>query len=182
MINLLPLEIRQKEKLASRVYALISVYIIIGSLIALASAGVWTYRFVLDSRLSDKQGQLSSLESAAKVNSDVLSQAAFIKNRLDAQTTYSDSTDWADMLNRVASYTPAAVQLTDLHLARDANATTVGLNGLANSRRDIVLFKDKLNSSDEFTQAEITAINDREETSSQAYSFTIQAVVKENQQ
>lgn len=178
MINLLPPEIKNKERQASRVYSLISFYIIIGSIIALATAGVWTYRFILESQLTDKQGQLSSLESAAKSNSSVLDQAAFIKNRLEAEANYQDSTDWVALLDQIASDTPATIQLTNLHLDRSSSAFSLGINGLASSRRDIVLYKDKLNASSLYMNAEITAVNDRDNASAQPFSFTIQTSVK----
>jgi len=179
MINLLPPEIKQKEKLASKVYAVISLYTVAASLIALACAGVWTYRFILENSLLDKQGQLASLETASKTNAELLDRAAFIKSRLTNQANYQDEIDWAELLGKLASYTPTSIQLTDLSINSSTASATLGLNGLANSRRDIILFKDKLNSSKEFTQAEITALSDRDKTGSQPFSFTIQAAIKE---
>lgn len=174
MINLLPPEIKQKRHAKSHLYAVTVFYITGLAIIVLGSAALLTYNLTMHSTIDGLNGQIQTL-ARQRVNQDaVISQAAFLEDRIKNVGSYHESAKWDDILDQIAQATPTDTQITDIKMSQQTDKGTVfTLTGSTATRRSIVLFADKLNENKSFTNATISSITESNSTASKTFQFVI---------
>jgi Tfp pilus assembly protein PilN len=160
MINLIPPEIKENQKAASRIYSFISLYIIIVAALVLSAAGLSTYNFVKAAYNTSIQGDIDNLISQQKKQGDTASKAAYISDRIKVSGQYKEDIAWDQVLQKVADNTPTGVQLSSIKTVRDSKTITITLGGISSDRRTPVLFADKLSKAAEFANVTLQSIGD----------------------
>jgi len=178
MINLLPSEIKGQYRTKSVLYSLTLIYVIILVGLALGSAALATFNLTSRANISNKTETLAGLNEQAEKKQELILKAAFIEDRLKAESSQKSSPHWDAILASIASDTPANVQLTSININQDGSAFTLTLGGETNERRAIVLFKDKLEADQSFEKARINNITDSSTAEFKKYGFTITTEVK----
>ena len=82
MINLVPPEIKQRKGLKSLVYVVTLAYIVVASVLVLGLAGLATYNYTQKIYLGSQQAELDRLAAEKNKDKTLLSQAAFIQDRV----------------------------------------------------------------------------------------------------
>lgn len=181
MLNLLPKESREKQKLISKAYQIIVVYVIILVAFGLGAAALATYNYTQQSQLDSIKGEREQLEAQRASDSAILAKAAYIEDRLTASTQYKNSTDWNRYLSLISENTPQAVTLSSIKYATDSKTAgyiSVSINGSSPDRRSIVLFNNKLAENANIVNPTIMSITD----GADSFTFSIQLSVKEKLQ
>jgi len=178
MLNLLPPEIKQRQRTKSLFYSLTSIYVIILVLLGLGVAGLTTWKFVLQTEISSKQSRVDQLSSQRQGKKEVIAQAAFIEDRMKVAKQFQESRQWETMLNTVAEATPVDVELTKLALttAESTKTLTLSVAGTTNNRRSIVLFRDKLATIENLSTVAIQSIT---EGPDRQFIFSLEATYKD---
>jgi len=172
MINLLPPAIKQERHTKSRIYGFITFYIIGIGVMVLGPLALMTYNFTLKSSLDNLASQVQTLEKQKSDQNALISQAAFLEDRLKAAISYQNPTHWDNILDRIAASTPTDTQITDIKMTQ-TDKTTFSLTGNTTDRRSVVLFADKLNEDKSFVGATVDTITDSTTGTSKTFQFTI---------
>ena len=179
MINLIPPDRKKRQKIRSKAYFIVVIYIAVTAIIVLGWVGQTTLNYIGKSNLGNKEAELATLKAQVGKNQDLLTMANFIQDRLNSSQSYQPSS-WNELLDAVANCQPTDSTLTKLNITSDeANSTTITIGGQSSSRRSIILFKDKLVDHLLFDSATITSISDSSTDESATFSFTITVKVKE---
>ena len=174
MINLVPPEIKQRKGLKSLVYVVTLAYIVISSALVLGLAGLATYNYTQKIYLGSQQAEIERLAADKNKDKTLLSQAAFVQNRVKNAATYRSSYDWNLVLNAIAESTPSNTHLTSIKISSDATKPpTITLSGESTDRRSIILFKDKLATNKLIASAGITTLTESTSETNKTYTFSI---------
>mgnify|MGYP000713441410 CR=1 FL=1 len=176
MVNLLPPEIKNRYRVASRLYLITLCYFMLIVVMALSIAGLFTYNYRTQISLQNNQAELESLVSQRQREAEITTKAAFIEDRLKANAQYQEKVEWEDILAKLASATPTNVQLTNIQT--DISAGTVNLDGVTGDRRAIILFRDRLTQDKIFPGAEIKSIAEVAEETGKKFTFSLSLEVK----
>ncbi|HSX42245.1 MAG TPA: PilN domain-containing protein [Candidatus Saccharimonadales bacterium] len=177
MLNLLPPTVKNEVIVRAKSANLIFGYGIALAAIALFLGGFFAYNFSQASALGDKESQLTTLSTQRQRVSSQATKLAFIQDRLTVAKQFQEKTDWATLLNAIASDTPQSLQLTDLKVTTDATkGTLVNITGQSTNRRDIVLFQEKLAAEKTLTNVTIQSMTESGD-SAKTITFIIQAGV-----
>lgn len=178
MLNLLPPEIKDVTRVKTKVSNLVLTYVFVLSVIVIGVLGLLGYDAILTSTIHNKQDQLTTLGEQKKKLAPTAEKLAFIQDRLGQAGQYQDGHDWALTLQTLAADTPASVQLTTLATTADpAKGTTISLSGKSASRRDIILFQEKISGETAFSGANLTALASQADSNGQL-TFSLEMVVK----
>jgi Tfp pilus assembly protein PilN len=178
MINLVPPEIKQRKGLKSLVYVVTLAYIVIASALVLGLAGLATYNYSQKIVLDGQQAELDRLAADKTKDKSLISQAAFVQDRVKNASTYKSSYDWNLVLDSIAQSTPTNTRLTSIKVTGDATKPpTIAISGESSDRRAIILFKDKLALTKPFNGAGITSLTESAAGTSKTYTFSINASV-----
>src|SRR3989344_682901 len=176
MINLVPPEIKQRKGLKSLVYVVTLAYIVVASVLVLGLAGLATYNYTQKIYLGSQQAELDRLAAEKNKDKTLLSQAAFIQDRVKNAATYKALYDWNAVLDAIAQSTPTNTRLTSIKISGDATKPpTVAISGESADRRSIILFKDKLALTKPFDGAGITSLTESSSETNETYTFSISA-------
>lgn len=179
MINLVPPEFKKRQKVRSKIYFVVLVYIVATTAVVLGWAGLTTLNLISTSRLGDKEAQLSELTNLVNQKKNLVSKATFIQDRIASSAQYQPNYDWNLVLDAIAASTPTDSTLTKINITSDDKTPPkVNISGKSSSRRSIILFKEKLATTDPFTSASISSISDEITNSVTSYSFTIVITMK----
>lgn len=174
MINLIPPEIKQLKGLKSVIYVATLSYFILASILVLGLAGLATYTYTQKIALGDQRAELDRLTAEKDKVKPLLSEAAFVQNRVKSAATYKSGSDWNIVLDSIARSTPTNTRLTSIKLTGDeSKPPTVTIGGESVDRRSIILFKDKLALTKPFTSASLTALNESATKDTKAFTFSI---------
>ena len=174
MINLIPPEIKKRQGVRSLTYVLTLVYAVLTSALLLSLAGLVTYNYTQKIALGSQQAQLDSLVAEKNKNKTLLSQTAFIQNRVKSAALYQSAYDWNQVLTAIGQSTPTDSRLTSIKISSvEDKPPTININGEAAERRSIILFKDKLVTTKPFTGAIITNISETTNQDKKTYTFFI---------
>jgi len=178
MINLSPPEIKQRKGLKSLVYVVTMAYFVIASLLVLGLAGLATYNFTQKIALDNQKAELDRLTEVKNKDKALISQAAFIQNRVKNVANYRSTYDWNQVLSSLAQSTPTNTQLTSVKISGDASKPPIiNITGSSADRRSIILFKDKLAITSPFTGASITAMAEPASDETKSFTFSISVSV-----
>lgn len=174
MLNLVPPEVKKRKGIRSLAYIITLVYIILVSVLVLGLAGLISYNYTQRINLAGKQSQLDSLVAERNKSKDVLSQAAFIDNRVKNVAAYQSAYDWNIVLNAIAGATPTDLTLSSIKIASEADKLpTITISGKSSDRRSVILFENKLAITKPFSGASITSLTESKSEDETTYSFTI---------
>jgi len=180
MINLIPPERKKRQKIRSKAYFIVLIYIIASSIVVLGWVAQTSLNFVAKSNISNKESELAQLDSQINKNKDLISKAEFIQDRINSAPKFQQNYDWNELLNAVSASVPTDTVLTNLVIASDEVKTPIlTISGKSASRRSIILFQEKLSKNELFTNANLSSIADTVEETTTTYSFTLSAGVKE---
>lgn len=187
MLNLLPLEVKQQRRVKSQLYSVTLIYILVLVALTLGAIGLTTWGFIQQTEIDSKQERIAQLTSQRQTKNDVINKAAFIEDRLNSASQFTETRHWEDILNEVASSTPTDMTLAAITVALspETGQTSVTLGGATSDRRSIVLFRDKIESSEHFTNSTIQSLSESAGEGGKLFTFTLGSTYtdtpKENQ-
>lgn len=174
MINLVPPEIKKLKGVRSLGYVLTLGYIVVTAALLLGLAGLATYNYTQKTALGSQQTELDRLTAGKNQHKALLSQAAFIQNRVKSAASYKGAYDWNQVLTAVASSTPTNIRLTSIKISsEDGKPLTIAIGGETGERRSIILFKDKLALTKPFSGASISSITESTADNKKTYTFSM---------
>lgn len=176
MINLLPKNARRAGAHANTLRKLTALYLLVTVALGAGAIGIVAYNQWLGALSAQNQTELDELKKRRSANQGLMTEAAFINDRLKTAAKYRDQRDWPAILDLAAAATPVDVRLTGLKFAGEAStALTITLTGEATSRRSVILLKDKLANQSGISSAEITALAEIKTGPTKKFTFTVSA-------
>lgn len=174
MLNLLPTEVKATHQQRSKLYLIIGLYIAVLLLLGLGAGGLGAYNLIVASDIKENQAVFDRLSQERTKSLPLIAEAVFVQDRLNAAGQYRQAVDYSQLLDALSSATPTDVRLTNLKAAAQADKKVgLTLTGQTNSRRSIILFKDKLGATGGFSSVEISSMSDG---ATQGYLFSLTAV------
>jgi Tfp pilus assembly protein PilN len=171
-INLIPPKLKKQKELHY-----ISSQIIFGLFVILVMIGIMAGAlFVYDSfltkdiarnndNLADQTKRLKSFQDTKISIEDANTKLANVDSVL------TDRITWSEIITKIASYTPKNVQIKTMELKKTANGGTI--SGLAVTRKDIALFKEKLETNG-FNNVTFTSSSYNSSTDDYTFSLSLE--------
>lgn len=180
MINLLPPEHKQRNRIASLSYLVALVYIIVGVVISLGAAALATYNLTASATISGKEDRIAALSEQKNKNNEIATKASFINDRITSRSTYQESFEWEDVLTTIADATPSEIRLKGVKSAIDTKSkkVTLTIQGTSSDRRSVLLFRSKLSEEKLFTAPFIQQLNELSNDNKKEFDFTIEMGVQ----
>jgi Tfp pilus assembly protein PilN len=152
-INLLPQS--EKEKiLTQRGSSFFNSFMIPFSILIILVAGLLGYLFWSYSQQNQNlDSQIASSQSSKTKYENIINQVNEYNQVLSlSQQIFKYQTNWVNILNELATQTPGNVQITkfDYSSTTALSKKAAEISGLSDNYHDLILFKDKLDSSKEF--------------------------------
>lgn len=181
MLNLLPPEVKQRQKARSHLYIFTVTYLVVVAGLILGSLGLATLNLTRKSAISELKTRIESYASQRQRNEDLVLKAAFLEDRLRSSSTYQEKKSWDAVLDEVASSTPTNVTLSSLRVDTNGVTPKISVNGETNDRRAIILFRDKLADSTLFGVSSIQAMADVVSAGGvKTFTFSIDVLLEKN--
>ncbi len=150
MINLIPPRIK-KQQAMKRLTAIVStamLSIVVMSLIVLGA--IYAVDSIVKSELAISEQNLADSELKIKSLTDIESRINAVNGKLTRlDGLKKKSITWTDVMSKFNAAVPEKVQITSMQM--DTTSSKFTLNGLAPSRREIVMLQTKLEDSDYFS-------------------------------
>lgn len=182
MINLLPPEHKQRNRIASLSYLVALIYVIVGVVVFLGAAALATYNLTTSADITGKQDRISSLSEQKSKDNEIATMANFVSDRLSSRGTYQESFLWDDMFNTIANATPSGIRLKGIKTNVDAKSKkiTATVSGVSADRRSVLLFRSKLGEQKTISSPFIQQLNEVTTNDSKEFDFTIEMGVQAN--
>jgi Tfp pilus assembly protein PilN len=180
MINLLPPEHKQRNRIASLSYLIALVYIIVGVVVFVGAAALATYNLTASADIAGKEDRIAALSEQKDKNSEIATKANFISDRISSRGTYQESFAWEGTLDSIAKATPSEVRLKGIKSTIDSKSkkVTIILQGISSDRRSVLLFRSKLSEEKMFTAPFIQQLNEIAANTTKEFDFTIELGVQ----
>jgi Tfp pilus assembly protein PilN len=176
MLNLLPEETRQRRAVRSSLYSLASTYVAVIAVLVLGALALKTWTYVQQIEINSLRGQVEELGGRKSSSDEIIAKAAFVEDRLRSAKQFEETHQWEEALNAIATATPTDTVLIDvtLGLIETDSKIAVTLGGVTTDRRSIVLFRDKLAQSPNFSQSAIRSIAESSEGEEKRFAFSLE--------
>lgn len=177
MLNLLPPEIKTRRRVKSLMYGTVVTCVLVITLLGLTLAGLWTWNYIQQVKVSENQNKLDQLAGERKTKEAIIAQAALVEDRLKSGGTYQEKRQWERIFNDIASATPTDTTLTqiDVTSSTETGKTSLAIAGSSTDRRSIVLFRDKLDSNDKIVGVAIQSLAEGTDGGAKTFTFTLNA-------
>lgn len=146
-INLVPPKIKNQKKLEiifNQIYFGLFIMLI---MVALLGFALYTYDTYLVSDLKHSEDNISNIDAKIKSLKDTENLIKDVNSRLGKVNSAKEArTIWSNILTSISNSTPKNVQVRNLSL--NDVSSSVNLQGTAETRTDIALYKEKLESVD----------------------------------
>lgn len=106
MINLLPNSVKEARHTKSKLYVATTLYLIGAAILVLGPLALLTYNFTLKGVVDDLTNQVQALEKQKSSQTSLISEAAFLEDRISAAPHYQSTPDWNALLDQIAASTP----------------------------------------------------------------------------
>lgn len=179
MINLLPPEVKQRHIVSSRIYTLTLLYIVVLVILGLGAVALGTYNLTLGGTRSEREATLASLVAEKEKYSKLISQAAFVEDRLKTAKTYQETRKYEEVLDYVATSTPVDVQVTGINITVNEKVSLT-ITGETRERRSVILFRDKLSQVTGLEPASVANITEGSDSKGKIFAFTITSTLKKD--
>jgi len=178
-INLLPIEKKEKEKIAKQnlgfLIVMLSMFIIIAVVIIL----LITYNSNIKTQTSDIENNIKNIESSNSSFQEIKEQVSLIKDRIGEMKNSENQVIFSDVLDTLSKNTPETIILTDFSYTIKNNSN-LKISGNSATQTDVIKYKEQLENSGSFENVNFESgkketVNDKE-----VINFNITANLKGN--
>jgi len=161
MINLLPEHYRKRQIIISRIYGLILVYVIVVTVLIIATVALTTWNQIQASEIENLTTEQKQLANKNKARTDLIEFVGAINSRIKVVETNIDSSiDWAQLLTSFAQIIPVDVTLTQFNAnLLDTGELKISLNAKTPNQRSVFLFRKKLMLESRVSGVKLTQFN-----------------------
>lgn len=174
-INLLPQEDRIKlrqSKLNSRV---LFYCVILVAIVAAAIVFLFVYHSTQENNLQYTEDQIQSVKDNMTKYKDVSDNAKIIAATLqNINTLKTKNVDWNSFLTEFNGLVPQEIQISSLKASQQPTAT-IEISGSSSTRRDALVFLDKLKNTPRFKNTALKSIAKSASNTANSVTFSITA-------
>ena len=178
-INLLPIEKKEKEKIAKQnlgfLIVMLSMFIIIAVVIIL----LITYNSNIKTQTSDIENNIKNIESSNSSFQEIKEQVSLIKDRIGEMKNSENQVIFSDVLDTLSKNTPETITLADFSYTIKNNSN-LKISGNSATQTDVIKYKEQLENTGIFENVNFESgkketVNDKE-----VINFNITANLKGN--
>lgn len=174
-INLLPPAIKLKIKKYKQSANILSICLVVVIVTLVTGGLLQVYRSgILQAGLENEKSKLETLNNKLKDYNNVQQKAVFINDRAElATSTQKNKPAWSQIIQDLINAVPSNVQVTSLSSDLTKNPNFL-LQGLTDSERDAIKFKDKLESSTYFKDVSFKSSSKSSDEAESKLNFSLE--------
>lgn len=170
-INLIPPKLKFQKELKNILSQSIFGFLVVFLMLAIMAGALYAYNSSLQGDLKKNATMLEEQSKRLKGFQEIDNSVRVANNKLSSiDTVLKNRASWSDIVTNISSFTPKSVQIKTMDLNSDLG--TVVIQGVALTRKDIALFKEKLEKSN-FQNVTFTSSSYSQSTDDYTFSLTL---------
>lgn len=175
-INLIPPKLKKEKEINKISRLFFAAFFIVNAIIAIGAIGLMSLNQLSQMELESSNNKIAEQEKLLASLEETSKKVESMNQKLeDINKINKEKTSWSQIITEIAKDTPEKLQIKSLS-ATNNNNSKINLTGSASSRRDIALFKEKLENSNYFENVIFSTSSFTQET--EDFNFNLSCELK----
>lgn len=176
-INLIPPKLKKEKEINKISRLFFMAFFIVNAIIAIGAVGIISLNQLSQIELNSTNSKIAEQEKTLANLEDTSKKVKSMNEKLeDINAINKEKTSWSQIITEIAKDTPEKLQIKSLSATNNNNK--INLTGSASSRRDIALFKEKLENSNYFDNVVFSTSSFTAET--EDFNFNLSCELKKS--